>query len=528
MSIVAGIDFGTLSVRVSIVDTSAGIVGAAAATYPLHKDRSDPDHASQSHSDQMAALQSAMREALANSHVAGSAIAALAVAATGSSVVPVDRHLQPLGEYYLWCDHRATREAAEITQAARDLRLPALAWCGGSYSPEWGFAKVLHWLRHNPQSRGKFFTALEHGDMVVATLCGIDARRLSRGVCAMGHKWMWNDSLGGLPSQAFLDAVDPLFDGVREKLGGSYGTADRTAGYLSAEWASRLGLQPGLPIPYSELDAHTDAVGAGIHLGDIVNVLGTSTCVMALSEHAAPIPGVAGVVSGSIHPKLVGIEAGLSACGAVFDSIAARSGRSLAELAKQAENHQPGQSGLLRLPWDNGDRTILAKPNLRGLTLGWNLSHSAADELFAAMEGTAFQTKIIIDHLGEHHVPARRVVNAGGLAQHMPALNQIYADILNLTIRVPNRQVTGLGSAIFAALAAGAFSNLDAAQDALCPAYREYSPSLQAAATYAPLYQAFRRMYFLLGDGGETSQAYAGVLETLRAVASSAMSGRNG
>ena len=314
-------------------------------------------------------------------------------------------------------------------------------------------------------------------------------------------------------------AVDPLFDDIREKLGGTYGTADQIAGHLSAEWASRLGLRPGLPIPFPELDAHTDAVGAGIRLGDVVNVLGTSTCVMALSEHAAAISGVSGVVSHSIHPKLVGIEAGLSACGAVFDAIAARSGRSLAALAAAVEKYRPGQSGLLRLPWDNGDRTILADPNLRGLTLAWNLSHTAADELFAAMEGTAFQTRIIIEHLGAHQVPARRVVNTGGLSQHIPALNQLYADVLNLTVRVPDRTATGLGSAIFASVVGGAFASVDAAQDALCPTYREYAPSAAAAAAYAPLYEAFRKMYFLLGDGRGVSKTFAGVLQTLRAVA---------
>src|SRR5580692_85854 len=191
MAVVAGIDFGTLSVRVSIVDTSGGILGAASAGYPLHKDPADPCLATQKHADHMAALVAAMAAALANAKISGATVAALAVATTGSSVLPVDSKLQPLGDYYLWCDHRAQSEAEEITRTARQMDLEALRWCGGAYSPEWGFAKLLHWLRGNSRGRAQFATALEHGDMAVATLCGqLDSMEVPRGICAMGHKWM--------------------------------------------------------------------------------------------------------------------------------------------------------------------------------------------------------------------------------------------------------------------------------------------------------------------------------------------------
>jgi L-ribulokinase len=516
MTVVAGIDFGTLSVRVSLVDSSLGILGTGSAAYPLHKDPTDPCLATQKHGDHLQGLSAAMGAAISNAKISGDAVAALAIATTGSSVLPVDRHLQPLGDYYLWCDHRAQSEAEEITRKGSEMQLEALRWCGGTYSPEWGFAKLLHWLRTHPDGRARFATALEHGDMMVATLCGhADPDGVARGICAMGHKWMWNESLGGLPPQEFLTAVDPLLNGMRDKLGGTYGAADGIAGHLSAAWAKRLGLRAGLPVPYPALDAHSDAIGAGIRLGDIVNVVGTSTCIMALSRHAALIPGVSGVVDHSIHPKHVGIEAGLSACGAVFEAIALRSGRGLTDLARECTRHRPGQTGLLRLPWDNGDRTILGNPALRGLTLGWNLSHTAADELFAAFEGTAFHTKVILDHLGAFAVPAARIINAGGLPQHIPALNQLYANVLNKPVCVPKQATTGLGSAIFASLAAGAFSSIEAAQDALCPGYREYHPQRQAVSVYGDLYDAFRKIYFLFGDGGPAAQAAAGVLNTL-------------
>ena len=203
MSIVAGVDFGTLSVRVSIFDSTKGRIGSGTAEYPLLRKKDDPDHATQSHGDHMRALAEATRKAIVNAGIEGSAIEAIALDTTGSSVVPVDEHLQPIDDYYLWCDHRAWKEAAEITAAAHDTNLEAIDWCGGIYSSEWGFAKLLHWLRNNPEKRVRFATALEHCDMVAATLCGIDdPAAVPRSVCAMGHKWMWNASLGRTSSGA--------------------------------------------------------------------------------------------------------------------------------------------------------------------------------------------------------------------------------------------------------------------------------------------------------------------------------------
>jgi L-ribulokinase len=244
MSIVAGVDFGTLSVRVSLFDSLKGKLGAGVGEYPLRRKKEDPDHATQSHRDHMSALAAAMRAALDDAGIAGSAIDAMALDTTGSSVIPVDARLQPLDDYYLWCDHRAWKEAAEITSAAHARGLAAIDWCGGIYSSEWGFAKLLHWLRHNPEKRAAFATALEHCDMVAAVLCGIDdVDSVPRSICAMGHKWMWNAALGGFPPEEFLTAVDPLLAGVRQKLAGRYETSDKIAGHLSPEWAEKLGLR---------------------------------------------------------------------------------------------------------------------------------------------------------------------------------------------------------------------------------------------------------------------------------------------
>ena len=242
MSIVAGVDFGTLSVRVSLVDSERGLLESAVAEYPLRRKREDPEYATQSHDGHMRALASATREALKKAGITGDQVQAIALDTTGSSVIPVGKGLQPLGEYYLWCDHRAKGEAAEITEAAHKEGLEAIQWCGGIYSSEWGFSKLLHWLRHNPDKRSEFVSAFEHCDMVAATLCGIgDPRQVKRSVCAMGHKWLWNAQLGGLPPESFLVKVDPLLKGVREKLGGQYATSDQIAGTLSADWAEKLG-----------------------------------------------------------------------------------------------------------------------------------------------------------------------------------------------------------------------------------------------------------------------------------------------
>ena len=519
MGMVAGVDFGTLSVRVSIFDRVRGRLGSASAEYPLHRAASDPDRATQSHADHLMALEKATQAALRASGVSGDQVLALAIDTTGSSVIPVDDHLQPLDDYYLWCDHRAWREAAAITSAAHECGLEAIQWCGGAYSPEWGFAKLLHWLRHNEAQRARFATALEHCDLIAAVLCGIhDPASVPRSVCAMGHKWMWSAKWGGLPSEQFLQRVDPLLAGVRAKIAGQYGTSANIAGSLCPEWAARLSLRCGIPIPIGALDAHWDAIGAGIRLGDVVNVIGTSTCIMALSDTERLIPGVCGVVQGSIHPNHVGVEAGLSAVGDIFDAIARRASTTTAALSQGLEAYRGGQTGLLRLTWDNGDRTVLVNPALGGVTLGWNLTHSAQDELFAAIEGTAFHTRIILERLQEFGAPIHRIINGGGIPQRNQALNQIYANVLNKPVLIPAADVTSVGSAVFAFLAAREFATVEEAQDALCPAYRTVLPDPEQAAIYERLFSLYRDLYFAFGKPEARAICVGGILPLLRQI----------
>ncbi|MBW4039373.1 MAG: ribulokinase [Acidobacteria bacterium] len=523
MAVVAGADFGTLSVRVTLLDSERGRLGTASAEYPLHRRREDPDFATQSHDDQMQALAKAVRSVLQQTATRPEDVVALSLDTTGSSVIPVDAALQPLDEYMLWCDHRAHEEARQITELAHATGLEAIEWCGGVYSHEWGFAKLLYWLRHNPEKRARFATALEHCDMVAATLIGItDPQQVPRSICAMGHKWMWNPRWGGLPPQQFLSQLDPLFDGIRDKLTGLYRTSDAVAGHLSERWANQLGLPAGIPIPVGAFDAHWDAIGAGCREGDVVNVVGTSTCIIAMSRETRLVPGVCGVVPGSVHPAFTGIEAGLSATGDIFEAIARRASTDVRTLSEGLSAYNPGQTGLLRLSWDNGDRTVLVNPELGGITIGWNLLHTAKDELFAAIEGTAFHTRIILERMAEHGVPVHRVINAGGIPQNNTVLNQVYANVLGKPVLVPDGVPTSLGSGIFALVAARAFDTIEAAQEKMCLPFKIYQPEPSATALYEQLFALYRRVYFAFGSRNSEPAPMGDILATLRRTAAQA------
>jgi L-ribulokinase len=521
MAVVVGVDFGTLSVRASVADSAKGVLASAVAEYPLHRTPQDPEFATQSHADHMRGLAAATREVLKKAGVAGQDVVAIALDTTGSSVVPVDKSMEPLDDYYLWCDHRAKGEAAEITEAAHREGLEAIQWCGGIYSSEWGFSKLLHWLRHSPGKRGAFASAFEHCDMVAATLCGIrDPKKVKRSVCAMGHKWLWNRQLGGLPPEKFLVSVDPLLTGVREKLDGEYATSDEIAGTLSAEWAEKLGLKAGIPIPVGAFDAHWDAIGAGCSTDDMVNVVGTSTCIIGITPSVQLVPGVCGVVQGSVHPGRTGIEAGLSAVGDIFSAIATRANTTVEALGRGLVGYRAGQTGLLRMTWDNGDRTVLVNPNLRGVTLGWSLQSSAEDELFAAIEGTAFHTRVILDRMSENGVTIRRVINAGGIPQKNDVLNQVYANVLKRPVLVPAGNVVGLGSAIFAFLAAGVFKTVEEAQRAICPSHKVFEPQGPETGVYDEMYGLWRKLYFGFGTlgGGPFGDVLPGLIRVVAGV----------
>ncbi len=430
-------------------------MATASAAYPLKRKREDPDFATQSHQDQMDALVSAMRGGAGRGRNPGEQVEAIALDTTGSSVIPVDAGLQPLDDYYLWCDHRAKGEAQEITETRPRSSIWKRSNGAAASTPTSGDSpSCCTGCATIPEKRGQLASAFEHCDMVAATLCGItDPKRVKRSICAMGHKWMWNPEVGRVAAAGLPLQRRPAVGRHPRKTRGRVSHLRRIWRAISRPHGRRrLGLRAGIPIPVGAFDAHWDAIGAGCSEGDVVNVVGTSTCIIAMQRKTTLIPGVCGVVPGSVHPGYTGIEAGLSATGDIFEAIARRANVKVAELSRGLESYRPGQTGLLRLSWDNGDRTVLVNPELGGITLGWNLVHTAQDELFAAIEGTAFHTRIILERMAEYGVPVDRVINGGGVPQNNPVLNQVYANVLGKPVLVPDGIPTSLGSGIFALL----------------------------------------------------------------------------
>lgn len=501
MTLVAGVDFGTASVRVSIFEVGRGARGFGVAPIATRRSRSDPLLATQKHADHLRALEHAFAAALSDAAVDGHEISSVAIATTGSTVVALDAQLKPLSPYYLWCDHRAWREAEEITSLGAES-LPALAWCGGRYSSEWGWSKVLHALRHDATTRARAVTFAEHCDVMVATLVGLrDVTAMPRSACAAGHKWLWHDVW---PPEDAVGRLDPRLAALTARMTGPVLTSDQIAGGLSSEWASRLGLRAGIPIPVGALDAHWDAVGAGCRVGDAVHVLGTSGCLMTVADTAGPMPGIPGVARGSIHPARWGIEAGLAAVGALFEAIARRARRSVDALTRSTSGFRPAQTGLIRLPWDHGDRGPHADATLRGVCLGWQLSHSTADELFAAIEGVAMHTRLLLERMARAGVRVDRMIHGGGIPRKNPLLNQVFANVLQRPVLVPREDATGRGSAVFAALAARCFTTLEDAQATMTPTYERVDPQRHAREPYDELYARFATLYDVIAPFART------------------------
>jgi L-ribulokinase len=225
------------------------------------------------------------------------------------------------------------------------------------------------------------------------------------------------------------------------------------------------------------------------------------------------------VVPGSVHPQYTGVEAGLSATGDIFEAIARRAGTKVAALSQGLESYRAGQTGLLRMSWDNGDRTVLVNSELGGVTLGWNLIHTAQDELFAAIEGTAFHTRIILERMAEYGVPVERIINGGGIPQNNKVLNQVYANVLGKPVLVPDGIPTSLGSGIFAFLAAKTYPTIEAAQDAMCLRFTTYNPEPNAVAVYNRLFRHYRDLYFALGTRTASAATIGNVLPELRKIA---------
>jgi L-ribulokinase len=533
MAYVIGLDYGTNSVRCVIVNAkNGGELGTAVYNYPTGEagiiiDRKDHNLARQNPADYLTGIEVAVKKTLAQAKKANKKfnpadIIGIGVDTTGSTPMPVDANGKPLAlskefkknpnaQAWLWKDHTGFAEAAQITALARKEHPEYLAKCGGIYSSEWFFSKILHCLRVDPKVYDAAYTWVEHTDWVPGVLTGTEhPSKLKRGRCAAGHKAMFNNNWGGYPAKDFLVKLDPKLGRLRDNLPNKTYTVDTKAGDLTEEWAKKLGIPAGIPVAIGAFDAHLGGVGAGIQPGTLVKIIGTSTCDMVVSPNTTnlpDVPGICGIVDGSILPGYFGLEAGQSAVGDIFNWFVnyiqpggAKKGTHQ-ELEKVAAKLKPGQSGLLALDWNNGNRTILVDQRLTGLLLGQTL-HTTPGEIYRALiEATAFGALTIINRFEEYGVKINQVVNCGGIAEKSPLVMQIYADVTGREMKISrSAQTCALGSAIAAAVVAGSkaggFNNFADAQKAMCGVKAKvFKPNPENHEVYKQIYALYKQLH---------------------------------
>ena len=551
-----GLDYGTNSARALVVDCADGReIGTAVVGYPSGQqgvllDPSDHHLARQNPADYLHVLEQATRGALAAAQAAEATfspaqVVGIGMDGTGSSPLPVDAGNVPLAcgaayhdrlaaQCWLWKDHTGIPEAEAITAVAKLMRPQYLAKIGGTYSSEWFWAKIWHCLKTDPAVFAAAFSWVELADYVPAVLCGVrDPRQIRRGVCMAGHKAMYADDWGGLPDTEFLSALDPQLAALRERLYDIAYDAAVPAGTLCAEWAAKLGLPVGIPVAIGEMDVHYGAIGCGVTEGTLVKVIGTSTCdcgVVAADKQPADIPGICGIVKGAILPGYYGIEAGQSAVGDIFkwwvEVVCGGDSALFQSLTAEIGAMQPGQTGLLALDWNNGNRTILVDQRLSGLLLGQTLHTTRADIYRALIEATAFGARAILERLKQYGVPVARIVCSGGIAEKDPVLMQIYADVTGCEMLVSrSAQSCALGAALGAAVVAGAYPDYAAAQAAMTGVKpHTYQPNPAATAVYDKLYGLYRQTHDAFG-GVTAAAALGNVMKDLLAIKQAAQAG---
>jgi L-ribulokinase len=543
-----GIDYGTNTVRALVVRCADGAeLGTCVVNYPsgaqgILLDPKDHHLARQHPADYLHGLEKSVRGALAAARKTrgfdAARVIGLGVDTTGSSPIPVDAQNIPLAsskkwkknlhaQCWLWKDHTSWREAAQITALAAQHRPQFIAKCGNTYSSEWFWSKIWHCRNVAPAVFSAAYSWVELCDWVPAVLAGVtDPRQVKRGICAAGHKALYSDDWGGLPDKEFLVLLDPQLAGLRDRLYTKAHDATEPAGSLCPGWAAKLGLPAGIPIAIGEFDVHYGAIGCGVAEGTLVKVIGTSTCdcaVVSARKTVPDIPGICGIVPGAILPGFYGIEAGQSAVGDIFKwwvEIACEGNPGQhAKLTKQAAAQKPGQSGLLALDWQNGNRTILVDPLLTGLILGCTLHTTQAEIYRALIEATAFGACAIIERIREYGVPIDRVVCAGGIAEKNPLLMQIYADVTGCTMLVSgSSQACALGSAVSAAVLAGAHPDFPTAQRKMTSLKKiSYQPEPAAQKTYHELYRLYRQVHDSFG-GLDQSADLSRVMKDLLAL----------
>jgi len=542
-----GLDYGTNSVRALVVDTANGHEAGTAVWNYEHGTQGvilgrDPNLARQHPADYTKGATVAIKKALTNAknHTRGfkpEQVVGIGVDTTGSTPLPVDARGQPLAfdrrfaknpaaMAWLWKDHTGVAEAAEITALARKIRPQYLAKCGGTYSSEWFWSKVLHCRRAAPEVFGAAHSWVELADYVPAALTGTeDPNRFTAGICAAGHKAMFNENWGGYPDAEFVSQLDPKLGELRRQLCPRVRAVDSAVGGLTESWAKKTGLSAGIPVAVGAFDAHLGAVGCGIQRGTLVKIIGTSTCDIAVWPNRAKladVPGLCGIVNGSVLPGYLGLEAGQSAVGDIFNwfvNYVRPGGKKVlshADLAEAAARLNPGESGLLALDWNNGNRTILVDQRLTGLLVGQTLYTTPAEIYRALVEATAFGALTIINRFEEYGVRIEQVVNCGGIAEKSPLTMQIYADVTGRQMKVSrSAQTCALGSAIAGAVVAGVYQTFAQAQEAMTGLKPKiYRPNSKAQAVYQELYRLYKTLHDAFGTTEWKGNLY-GVMKQL-------------
>lgn len=542
---VIGVDFGTDSVRSILVDTADGKeLATATFAYPRWSKQlfcnEDRNQFRQHPLDYIEGLEYTIVQCLrkVGLDIAG-AVKAISVDTTGSTPCFVDREGTPLAMrpgfdnnpnamFILWKDHTAVEEAARINQYASSCPVNYLQYVGGIYSSEWFWAKMLHVLRTDPDVQAAAYSMVEHCDWIPFLLTGgTDVMQMKRSVCAAGHKALWGREFGGLPPEEFFTGIDPALAGMRDRLFENTYPSSESAGTLSPEWAHRLGLSTDVVIGVGAFDAHMGAVGGQIEPYHLCKIMGTSTCdilvVPVEDRHPTIVNGICGQVMGSVIPGMIGMEAGQSAFGDSYAWFMRLLGEPFAELlaessvvdksiadALMAEFQSKmlpllsAQAAVLPLyeesevsvDWLNGRRTPDANQFLKSALMGLNLATDAARVFRAIAESTCFGARSIADRFVSEGIQIKGLIGTGGVAKKSPFIMQMMADVLNMPLRIhASEQTCALGAAMFAATAAGIFTDVRQAMEAMGQGFEtEYLPDPRMVPLYEKRYQRFLRL----------------------------------
>jgi L-ribulokinase len=536
---VIGIDYGTDSVRAVLVDAHSGAeVAQAVHPYARWKEQRYCNAAQnqfrQHPLDHLEGLEATVRQVAQK--VPAEQIVGLAIDTTGSTPGPVDAQGQslaltpgfeenPNAMFVLWKDHTALDEATEINQKARSWGgVDYTQYEGGIYSSEWFWAKIAHVVRADEAVAQAAHSWMEHCDWLTLQLTGGELATFKRSRCAAGHKAMWHESWGGLPSEEFLTQLEPRLAGLRERLYRDTYTADQVAGTLSAEWAQRLGLRPETVVAVGTFDAHAGAVAGEIEAYSMVKVMGTSTCdivVAPMNEVGEKlVPGICGQVDGSVVPGMLGLEAGQSAVGDLLAwfrqliewplrTLVPETGvltpeqqeqlreelasRMMVELNQAAAAIDPAETEVLALDWVNGRRTPDANQALKGALMGLTMGTDAPHIFRALVESICYGSRRIVERFEEQGVPIKQVIGLGGVAKKSAFMMQTLADVLNRPIKVAESdQAPALGAAMYAAVAAGIHPDVTTAQKAMGNGFADtYEPNPARVADYETRYQQY-------------------------------------